>query len=55
MNQSSIEERKKNMDKLNKLIKEFGYEDKVQYLVCGEFEKNFNIVKDYINNILNNA
>lgn len=55
MNQSSMEERQKNMDKLNKLIKEFGYEDKVQYLVGGEFEKNFNIVKNYINNILNNA
>ena len=40
------------MDKLNKLIKEFGYDkSKITYLKGGEFENNFNIIKEYINGI----
>ena len=52
MAQASIEERQKNMDKLNKLIEEFGYDkSKITYLKGGEFENNFNIIKEYINGI----
>ena len=49
MKQSSMKERKKNMSKLEKLIDEFEYpKEKITYLVGGEFENNFNIVKHYI-------
>ena len=52
MAQSSIEERQKNLYKLNKLIDEFGYDkNKITYLKGGEFENNFNIIKEYINGI----
>ena len=52
MKQSSMKERKKNMLKLEKLIEEFGYpEDKMTYLNGGEFEYNFNVVKDYIQSL----
>jgi len=52
MAQASIEERQKNLDKLNKLIDEFGYDkNKITYLKGGEFENNFNIIKEYINGI----
>ena len=53
MKQASIEERQKNMDKLNALIEEFGYpKDKITYLKGGDFENNFNIVKKYIEKLL---
>ena len=49
MAQSSLAERKKNMKKLERLITDFKYnKEKITYLTGGEFEKNFNIVKDYI-------
>ena len=49
MAQSSLAERKKNMKKLERLITDFKYnKEKITYLIGGEFEKNFNIVKDYI-------
>lgn len=55
MKQSSIKERHKNMVKLQELIDDFGYpQNKITYLKGGEFEKNFNKVKQYIENILNN-
>lgn len=52
MKQASMKERKKNMLKLEKLIEEFEYpEDKITYLNGGEFEYNFNVVKDYIQSL----
>ena len=37
------------MKKLERLITDFKYnKEKITYLTGGEFEKNFNIVKDYI-------
>ena len=53
MKQSSMEERQKNMDKLNQLIEEFNYpKDRITYLKGGDFENNFNIVKNYIEKLL---
>jgi len=52
MKQSTMNERQKNMSILNGLIDEFGYpKDKITYLKGGEFENNFNIVKNYINSL----
>lgn len=48
MNQSSLEERKKNWDKLEKLIKDFGWSEKVEVLE-GNYLENFETVKTYIN------
>lgn len=48
MGQSSIEERMKNYHILLDLIEEFGWKDKVEIL-DGNYEENFNRVKDYIN------
>lgn len=48
MEQSSMEERKKNFTKLTKLIKKFGWWDKVE-LLDGSFLENFERVKEYIN------
>ena len=52
MKQSSMEERQKNIDCLKRLMTIFCYpEEKITYLTGGEFEKNFNIVRDYIQNL----
>ena len=52
MEQSSLKERNKNMKKLNKLIKAFNIDpNKITYLKGGEFENNFNTVRDYIMNL----
>ena len=52
MKQASMEERMKNMEKLNELIEEFNYpKDRITYLKGGDFENNFNIVKDYIESL----
>ena len=52
MKQASMEERQKNMNRLEELICTFEYEqDKITYLTGGEFEKNFEIVRDYIQNL----
>lgn len=49
MKQASMEERTMNMGFLTDLIHTFGYpEDKITYLTGGEFEKNFEVVRDYI-------
>lgn len=48
MEQSSIEERNKNFDKLVNLLKKFGWWDKVE-IIDGDFLDNFNAVKNYIN------
>lgn len=48
MEQSSMEERQKNYVKLVKLIKKFGWWDKVEVL-NGDYLENFNTVKDYVN------
>lgn len=53
MKQASMEERQKNMDILQGLIEEFNYpKDKITYLKGGEFETNFEIVKNYISKLL---
>jgi NadR type nicotinamide-nucleotide adenylyltransferase len=52
MKQASMSERMKNMRKLDNLIESFGYDqNKITYLTGGEFEKNFEIVRDYIQNL----
>lgn len=52
MKQASMEERQKNMNRLEELICTFEYDqDKITYLTGGEFEKNFEIVRDYIQNL----
>ena len=51
MAQSTLEERNKNYTKLVKLIKKFGWWDKVEVL-DGTFYSNFNRIKDYINDKL---
>lgn len=52
MKQASMSERLKNMKKLDNLIESFGYDqNKITYLTGGEFEKNFEIVRDYIQNL----
>ena len=47
MEQSSIEERTKNYNRLVKLLKDFGWWDKVE-VIDGNFLENFNSVKNYI-------
>ena len=49
MEQSSMEERTKNYNKLVDLLKQFGWWDKVEIL-DNDFLGNFNRVKEYINN-----
>lgn len=52
MKQSSIEERKKNIKILHNIMKQFGIEkEKVTALTGGEFLKNFETVRDYIQNL----
>ena len=52
MEQSSMEERTKNYNKLVDLLKQFGWWDKVEIL-DNNFLGNFNIVKEYIQNKIN--
>jgi nicotinamide riboside kinase len=55
MEQSSLDERIKKADKLKALLKEYNLEDKVIYLkgfLKKKFFNNFNIIKNYINNLL---
>ena len=47
MEQSSIEERTKNYNRLVELLKDFGWWDKVE-VIDGNFLENFNTVKNYI-------
>lgn len=52
MKQSSMDEREKNMQNLEILIDMFDYDrDSITYLTGGEFEKNFETVRDYIQNL----
>ena len=52
MKQASMNERKENMARLEKLIRNFDYpSDRITYLTGGEFEKNFEIVRDYIQSL----
>jgi nicotinamide riboside kinase len=52
MKQASMNERKENMTRLEKLIRNFDYPSgRITYLTGGEFEKNFEIVRDYIQNL----
>lgn len=51
MEQSSIEERTKNYNRLVELLKDFGWWDKVE-IINGNFLENFEIVRDYINSKL---
>ena len=48
MEQSSIEERQKNYDKLVALLKKFGWWDKVE-IINGDYLENFERVKNYVN------
>lgn len=48
MEQSSIEERQKNYDKLVALLKKFGWWDKVE-IINGNYLENFERVKNYVN------
>ena len=48
MEQSSMEERTKNYNRLVKLLKQFGWWDKVE-VINGDYLENFNRVKEYIN------
>ena len=52
MAQSSMEERTKNYNRLVKLLKDFGWWDKVQ-IIDGNFLENFETVKSYINEKFN--
>jgi hypothetical protein len=52
MEQASMSERKKNYDILVKLLKQFGWWDKVEIL-DGTFLENFETVKEYINGKFN--
>ena len=52
MEQSSIEERTKNYNRLVSLLKEFGWWDKVE-IIDGNFFENFNSVKNYIESKMN--
>ena len=52
MEQSSMEERTKNYNRLVELLKEFGWWDKVEIL-DNDFLGNFNRVKEYINDKIN--
>lgn len=51
MEQSSMEERNKNYDKLVKLLKQFGWWNKVE-IINGNYLENFETVKKYINDKL---
>ena len=52
MKQASMNERKENMARLEKLIRNFDYpSERITYLTGGEFEKNFEIVRDYIQSL----
>jgi NadR type nicotinamide-nucleotide adenylyltransferase len=48
MEQSSMEERTKNYNRLVNLLKQFGWWDKVE-IINGDYLENFNRVKEYIN------
>jgi NadR type nicotinamide-nucleotide adenylyltransferase len=48
MEQSSMEERTKNYNRLVNLLKQFGWWDKVE-IINGDYLDNFNRVKEYIN------
>ena len=48
MKQSTMDERTKNYNILVKLLKDFGWWDKVE-IINGDYLENFNVVKDYIN------
>ena len=48
MKQSTMNERNKNYNILVKLLKDFGWWDKVE-VINGDYLENFNAVKDYIN------
>ena len=52
MEQSSIEERTKNYNRLVELLKEFGWWDKVE-IIDGNFFENFKTVKKYIESKIN--
>ena len=52
MEQSSIEERTKNYNRLVNLLKQFGWWDKVE-VINGDFLENFETVKNYINGKFN--
>jgi NadR type nicotinamide-nucleotide adenylyltransferase len=53
MKQASIEERTKNFEILQKLVNEFYPETSKTYLT-GSYLDNFNVVKNYINSLINN-
>ena len=52
MEQSSMEERTKNYNRLVKLLKQFGWWDKVE-IINGDYLENFERVKEYINGKFN--
>ena len=52
MEQSSMEERTKNYNRLINLLKQFGWWDKVQ-IINGDYLENFETVKNYINGKFN--
>ena len=52
MEQSSMEERQKNFDKLVNLLHQFGWWDKVE-VINGDYLENFETVKNYINGKFN--
>jgi hypothetical protein len=52
MEQSSMEERTKNYNRLVNLLKKFGWWDKVE-VINGDYLENFETVKNYINNKIN--
>ena len=52
MEQSSIEERTKNYNRLVNLLKQFGWWDKVE-IINGDYLENFESVKNYINSKIN--
>ena len=52
MEQSSIEERTKNYNRLVELLKDFGWWDKVE-IIDGNFFENFKTVKNYIESKIN--
>jgi NadR type nicotinamide-nucleotide adenylyltransferase len=52
MEQSSIEERTKNYNRLVELLKDFGWWDKVE-IIDGDFFENFKTVKKYIESKIN--
>ena len=52
MEQSSMEERTKNYNRLVEVLKQFGWWDKVE-VINGDFLENFETVKNYINSKIN--